>query len=588
METQNRKYLHSGFKFVALISIFLCGLIVRNTYINILGGGDEYFDWALSYFFGGISPGYLQGADTILNNHIYLSIAYPPGYSIYIAFIKLIGFTSIQSLRVSQAIVDLSSIIPLFIIMGYLGVNNIYRLFAVTLYAVSINWSLGSTFILAEWISPSIILWSLLLFIKAYQFEKIKSYVIWCFLGILVGIGAMFRPDLVLMIVPFGFSIFCKKVNNVKKITAIICLFCGFMSIMGSWGAYNKIYHGHWVMTTTGGGGALWEGLGEVKNNYGYVLNDVAAGEEVNRHGFGWLTPEGNKWLTHKYIQAWQQHPLFVCKTILHRWKQIIFSARYDVYYIRDSLSKLSILFNYLGMLCFGVFCYKNYKNPIKIFLVGFPLFYALMSIGLTHYEPRYVRYVPLTYLMSFIWCLNYLNDNISLYFKNQYMKNIIKYFQFTILTILAIGILLKINSYSMLGHKEINPANINHKVASLDDLHWKYKNSNNESVNLNSKTNLELTETINTIYSKATTRSSLVVKLKYNLLCSNCSATLGVYSRNKLKEFAHIDLQGSKAYSGVIVARTNIDGSITIKISSNDRSSNSKILFKALDVYTI
>jgi len=67
-------------------------------------------------------------------------------------------------------------------------------------------------------------------------------------------------------------------------------------------------------------------------------------------------------------------------------------------------------------LLAFILIGFKRFgwRHFDQLYIVGLPLVYALFSIGLTHYEGRYVRYVPLTYLFSFVILLQWLADYLK------------------------------------------------------------------------------------------------------------------------------------------------------------------------------
>jgi len=48
-------------------------------------------------------------------------------------------------------------------------------------------------------------------------------------------------------------------------------------------------------------------------------------------------------------------------------------------------------------------------RSPVSVLLVGLPVTYALVSIGMTHWEARYGRYVHLSYLFALVLMVNHI-----------------------------------------------------------------------------------------------------------------------------------------------------------------------------------
>jgi hypothetical protein len=118
----------------------------------------------------------------------------------------------------------------------------------------------------------------------------------------------------------------------------------------------------------------------------------------LRARGLEWGTADADRFLKQEYLRAWREHPGHVLATIGERWKGIVFTSevlRPDTMPgLRTAFDRYGLLLTLLAMLVYR-------RNRLALLVLATPLAYALLSIGLVHWEPRYVRYVPLSYLFA-------------------------------------------------------------------------------------------------------------------------------------------------------------------------------------------
>jgi fumarate reductase subunit D len=372
---------------------FALAIWVRLQYIGILGAGD-YIAWAMENYFGAITPQYLSLARGLLDTGTYASIAYPPGYPALIALAQAFGIVDLQQLRAAQVVLDSTGVFSFFLLLRASHVIRSVSLLGATLYAAYPLFAAGSTFLLAESLSPVLMLWSLTALVYVVRSTR---RVAWIATGAGIGVTGMIRPDLILFI---GIAIIWGWLmgNKVGRIWAVTALVIGFSLPVGAWGIHNRVQHGVWLFTTTGGGAGLWEGLGAIPNEYGYVLSDEYAMKMLAEKGLAWHSIEADRWLKQDYLRAWRDHPEHVVRVISSRWDNILRTSEFfspngfailqrslDIYGVWISLFALIML----------------RRNPAALLTISAPILYALFSIGLVHWEARYVRYVHIGYLCS-------------------------------------------------------------------------------------------------------------------------------------------------------------------------------------------
>ncbi len=185
-------------------------------------GGEDYLSWAWKHYFGGITHRYLNFANHIYNTHtLPSSKRYPPGYPIFLFICKLLFGNNLQAYRTVQVVIDGLIVFPLYLLLRGLQIKPAYALLGSVIYAFFPIWAIHSSFLLAEWISPLIFITSCLFLVYSMRSQsKLKyTYLILC--GFTIAFGAMFRPDLILLILPFTLLIVIKR-KNFPKLTASI------------------------------------------------------------------------------------------------------------------------------------------------------------------------------------------------------------------------------------------------------------------------------------------------------------------------------------------------------------------------------
>lgn len=157
------------------------------------------------------------------------------------------------------------------------------------------------------------------------------------------------------------------------------------------------------MFTSTSGGAGLWEGLGDIKNEHGFILSDKTTQRILAQRGLPWHSVAADNYLKQRYREALTEFPFYVIKVAEWRWKQIATRAAIGIY--PEVIVGLQRLFRtYLKEAAIWVWLAAmiiSWRRPVTLLILGLPLIYALLSIGLVHYEARYVRYAHLSYLFA-------------------------------------------------------------------------------------------------------------------------------------------------------------------------------------------
>jgi 4-amino-4-deoxy-L-arabinose transferase-like glycosyltransferase len=382
----------------AVLGLALAAAIVmRYQAIVVYGGTGDFIAWAAVNHAGGLTPGYLALAGELLAGR-YPFLGYPPGYPAFIAAVRLAGIDDLQGLRLVQAAIDSLGVLLVYFLLRRAGLGRALSLCASATYAAYPLFAAGSTLILAEFVSPFLMLAALVLAVLWTDREP-PSRALLAAGGLLLGFGALVRPDLLLLPGALAAWVLLRRPGR-STAAGLAIMLAAFAVPVASWGLHNRIQHGHWVFTSTAAGNSMWEGLGEIPNEHGYVLDDAVAGRIAASKGFAWLSVEANRYFMGEYLRAWREHPDFVARVIVTRWQRI---ATESEVWLTQALPivRLQQLFDVGGyVLVLGaVLLYP--RSPVALLIVVLPIAYAMASIGLTHFEPRYTRYVHLSYLFA-------------------------------------------------------------------------------------------------------------------------------------------------------------------------------------------
>lgn len=397
---------HRALVAVSLLAAVAAGAFVRYELWLRFGGLEaEYLPWAMVHYFGGIAVGHLNSAQLALSgNWKALELAYPPGYAILLGAVQRLGVTNVQDIRLLQALLDAAAAVLAYDVAARLGCGRVASLVAAFVYALSPWWAQGSQFLMAEALLPVGVLALLALSVRLRGVTRPAA---WAALGVAGASLALLRADMQLLGGALAaFALVSGGHGRGDRLRAALTTAAGFASVLALWGLMNLRVHGELTLGNRAGFYALWSGLGQVHNDYGYVVSDDNAGRILTQRGLGWHTAGAEAYWRDEYLKAWREHPRHVLATIVHRWRQILFSIDYsDVPLFR--MEKLVRSGPYLLALAL-LLSLKRGDAASAMITVG-PTAYALLSLGFVYVEDRYVRYASLSYLFALVLLLGAL-----------------------------------------------------------------------------------------------------------------------------------------------------------------------------------
>ncbi len=393
----------------ALGVIFVAGLLLRLNHVYLMGESN-YAAWAYHNYFGGITRVYAALAGFSGDDlPTWVISVYPPGYPFMLSILRNLGF-DYTGIRIAQAVFDLLTIFPIFLILRRVRLSLWASLLGALLYALYPTWSVGAVIVLAEWITPAFILWTLFTILVVTDSKK---WWLWLVPGLMLGVLSSFRPDALLIVGLVGLWVLWQRWSWRKTVLSGAAVVTGFgiLTLVISFSTFTRT--GQFSLTSSAGGYALWSGLGMLPNDYGYLRNDLLAQELMVSRGTTLHSREANQYFMSEYLTALRERPFYVAATISYRWFKIL--SEQDLWLIQTTalpeyalLQRLALAVRLAlpGLVLIACLLFRKQKKRLLVIL--FPLASALITIGIVYYEARYVRYAAFSYLFALVMLLDW------------------------------------------------------------------------------------------------------------------------------------------------------------------------------------
>jgi hypothetical protein len=384
---------------VAMLVLFLAGTYVRMHFLVVRGGleGDQ-IDWAMRFYFGGLSKTYLSMRDAILAGRVDPQMwPYLPGYPAFLAILDMIGMRDLRSVRMVQVVLDAAAVFPLVYVVAQLTRSAVLAVFAAGIYAVAPWWAQGAGHLLGESLVPALVISALAGMI--WMRDHPQSRLGWGILGLFCTTLPFFRSELVLLVLPLMVWAVMVGLPGRRLISAAT-VGLAFAAPVLAWCLRNYLTYGQFALVPPVSWYALWSGLGQVANDFGFVVNDTRAFELLKSKGIIWHTPDAEVYWKQEYLHAWIEHPGHVLQTILFRMNSILSQCDYGS---TPLLGMCNIVYRWFAWATLPAMLWLLWKRRWPdAFLVAGPLAFALLSLGFIYVELRYVRYAGISYLVGF------------------------------------------------------------------------------------------------------------------------------------------------------------------------------------------
>jgi hypothetical protein len=384
---------------MSMLALFALAMYVRLHFLIIRGGLEEnQIDWATHFYFGGLTQLYVKIRDVILAGHTEPNMwPYMPGYPAFLGILDLIGLKDLRSVRIVQCILDAAAICPLAYVVNHLTRSVFLAVFAATIYTVSPWWAQGAGYLLGESLVPPLVISALAGMVWTRNHPQ--SLLGWVTLGFLCAIPPFFRSEMVLLVA--ALVLWAVMVGPPKRrVLSAAAVGLAFAVPIVAWCLRNYLIHGRFALIPPVGWYAMWSGLGQVANDFGYFVNDGRAGELIRSKGMDWYSSSAESFWKNEYFRAWSEHPGHVLRTIQFRMNFILTTCDYGYAPLLGMCGLVYSWFAWTTLLATTWLLWKQ-RWP-EAFLISGPMAFALLSLGFVYVEARYVRYAALSYVLGF------------------------------------------------------------------------------------------------------------------------------------------------------------------------------------------
>jgi len=212
--------------------------------------------------------------------------------------------------------------------------------------------------------------------------------------GVATGIGLYFRPGVLLL--PLALAVAALPwIGWRRTIAAALVPLAVAAALTVPWVVRNYDEFDRFIPTRIGIGQNLWEGLGEVQNDFGAVLDDQVTERQVRREQpeLVYGTPEYDDHLREKAVDAIQEHPGHFAKVVARR-------AVVTTVGLHNLSLPLGLAEPLLFLLAVAVAIVTWRRFPRQhAFLAAIPVA-TLLPYLLLHVEPRYMLPASFVYLI--------------------------------------------------------------------------------------------------------------------------------------------------------------------------------------------
>jgi Dolichyl-phosphate-mannose-protein mannosyltransferase len=381
---------------VTLCLLVLCACFIRQRYWLMTGGFEpDYLAWANRHDYGGVSESYTTIAGQIYRGAwAQLSQIYPPGYPALIALARLLGVEDLQHFRLVQGFADAGACVLAYHVLRRLRLQRISALLGSALYAVLPWLGWGSALVMGESLIPALALAVLALMLRARDKQRTVDWVLLGCCGVLM---PLFRAEFTLLVVPLVvWALVAAQSGN--RLRAGLACAAGFLVPWLALAMANYFLHGNFFVSNNVKYYALFSGLGQLPNEFGYYADDVRADQRLHAMGLRYHSAEAEDYWRQVYFDAWLERPGYVLQTILHRFYLIWFETDYfgstasnwaHILYLAPRATLAAIL----------VLAWRRQYAAILIVLG--PVGLAMWTLGAVYVESRYVRYATLSHVLG-------------------------------------------------------------------------------------------------------------------------------------------------------------------------------------------
>jgi hypothetical protein len=271
------------------------------------------------------------------------------------------------------------------------------------LFAVLPLFASGCTFTLPESPCVAIIAWLLLLVAGVLERPRVAGAIA---IGAVVAVLTLLRSEMLLLVGGLPAVVIVAADSTWRRrlaCAAAIALTAALL--LAPIGIGQRIHNGRFLVTSNCGGYALYCGLGQVPSDHGIVVNDAYWGALLRDRGIRWHSDECDAHFRREFRAIVAEDPGLLARNVLYRWGRIVRDAE-SLEFTPRAGKRLQSAMNGATpvaiVLALVILLARTEPGRLRRAIVlALPMAYALASIGLVYYEPRYVRYAQLSGVLA-------------------------------------------------------------------------------------------------------------------------------------------------------------------------------------------
>lgn len=288
-------------------------------YAQTLPGSPSYE--ALSAKIDSINSGKEVVLELSSKDGLYFTQHYPPGWSIIGSILyKFTGLPIRWSMQFFGILVDAIGLVFFYLLSAKL-LNRKFANTVSVIYALYPPIAVASVALTPDSYILTIAIITSYLFCRFIEMRDNASIIL---IGIITGIGAYFRSDMILLPVFLSLLLFGYKqpmAKTIKNWVTLNLVIAGlaFIVIM-PWGIYNLNTHHRFTLSSTALGGTLVTGLAAFPNPWNLGPSDIDRQKEARENGIH--TPfeaNGDQFFKNKFKSYITEQPLYYLKSMLKR-----------------------------------------------------------------------------------------------------------------------------------------------------------------------------------------------------------------------------------------------------------------------------
>jgi 4-amino-4-deoxy-L-arabinose transferase-like glycosyltransferase len=242
---------------------------------------------------------------------------HPPGYAWFLSVVyRTLGEPLLFWAKTIQSLIDACACLLVYR-LGRRFVGAGAGVFAAAAYAVSLPVAYLATSHVADAWMPAFYVAIIALFVRGLDTRRLAWFAA---SGVALGLACLLRPDSLLLPSFLFVGAIVQPGARVRGALGVGVLTAATLLVLLPWGLRNQRVTGHFQLTTSAGGMALYQSIGQFPNPYGLVFDDEVMADSARAAGFeGIDDPAASRYFTHRFLTVAHENPALLVGNMLQR-----------------------------------------------------------------------------------------------------------------------------------------------------------------------------------------------------------------------------------------------------------------------------